>query len=375
MISRKSIVIYVFVILVVVLGVSNPIFGKGKLFEGFGEDFKGNPIWVILFLILAALVIVGLIVYNRIRKTRLDRENQIKKWLKFDEAARQRGLNKFEQELLKNMLTLSKINKINAVFKSSSLYEQLVDHALEQKRPANIISAIGDIRKKLGHIPLQLNQAISSTRQLEVQHLIKCKVTNQYESSVSIVKIETINEENWEILFQEKIDDRFTRQDEVKVFFNRDNDGEYSLRTRILNNARSGYSLILAHTTDITRVQLREYVRVSTRLPIQATVMNQSDKSGPKKDIHKGHALDICGGGIKADFPISFVEGTQLKLKIDWGSSVMDGIKTKVVCAEPWRSDSKDSHIVHLKFVSINSIDQAKIIKHVYQSEVPVQLR
>lgn len=263
-------------------------------FETFKEAtrymFETPSLSDVLFVIAGlSMAVLFLIVFpyllskHRMKKN-LERE--------FFEAGNSAGLNEEEINLL--WKCAKRIREPIKVMRIKYAFEKCVSELIKQDISA--IDSISLIRRKLGFDALPWFLPLSSTRDIDIYQTGLLSHEGHAYSSAVWEKDEV---ELHIALLDNPVKD-IRKGDRVKFSFMREGDGRYYFNAEVLRSYMDGVRLVLVlpHTDQLSKIQLREELRWKTRLPAKISIY-KSDSSQTVEESFEGTIEDISPGGVR----------------------------------------------------------------------------
>ena len=264
--------------------------------------------WLAYAIIGVALAfVVTTVVIALVRRRRWHRHT----WQSFRAAARERGLNNSQRDVLEEMARTGKLRNPLLVLSSLTAFDQQVARHLKEhthgdaREDPKLIKTLYGARDKLGFNAVPEGTALASTREIgSGQRLMvwpakggpsgfcQCVVTERDDATIKAVP-----------LLRE--DDSFLGAletgDRVKVRFWRHDDTEYRFRTRILETDPATTSIALEHSARLERIQKRDFFRVEVKFPFLFFLLNEAEMQEPPMPAGKsrhGTVVDVSAGGL-----------------------------------------------------------------------------
>jgi len=345
-----------------------------------------GEIKLVILMILLFFALLFLAVYLQAwLKGRKERANLIK-------AARKHNLSQAEKELI---ISLSKgkvrikpakvfvsIGEFHRLF--GPLMHELVEKAEHDQTARKKLDGIFALRKKLfGDVAYHFG-SITSTIQFRVGQKLNLqfsfeRVTNEFSSmvlDVDAAAITVANANERGKFFHFELGQKF------KVSFNRVDDGFYEFETTSLRSVtdQNEYCLLLAHATQIQRLQSRMYYRVKMDAPFtfrrfawdESLETRYHPGVGDPGKRYNGEILDIGGGGMLITTGENLVKNDLLTFDLTLNEeNTIHDLLAKVVEIEDKEELGTKRKLMHLQFMNIKSGEQDLITKLIHQSKLP----
>ncbi len=264
--------------------------------------------WLTFAIIGIALVFVlTTVIVALVRRRRWHRHT----WQAFRAAARERGLGNSQRDLLELMGREGKLKNPLLLLSSLTAFDQQVARHLKEQTNGTpgdhpkLIKRLSAVRDTLGFGTVQEGDALVSTREIPTgQRLMvwpakggpsgfcQCVVTERDDGAIKAVP-----------LLRE--DDSFLGSletgDRIKVRFWRHDDTEYRFRTRIVETDQTTTSIVIEHSTNLERIQKRDFFRVEVKFPIRFYLLNEAEMREPPEpagNARSGTVIDLSAGGL-----------------------------------------------------------------------------
>jgi len=336
---------------------------------------EASPIIIVLFGSCLIFVLGFIVAWEIFKTDRQKREKSEVSWQNFSEQVLQKGLNLEETKVLKNMIFGRKQIEADTIFQVANIYETSLEGYLDTFRKSNNeisipYDTLTTLRKKLGFSMLPVETPLTSTKQLN-SGLNVLFSTGKSTPPIS-AKISDITEKCWSLHVTDAVIDLEAGKS-INISFIRGGDAEYKLDSEIIE-WDSGI-LILKHTNDLSRNQLRNWVRVDVNIPcriVVTTTPSKNQKQASKEEsIAKGSSLngrivDISGGGICLRLNRGISSGVVLSLNFDLPGSSLNNVKSEIISYN-LQKNTQDVYIHRLKFNEIETALQEKIVRFVFE--------
>lgn len=265
--------------------------------------FRGPSPQEILLLIIglgALITVVSLpFFYSKLKEKQRIREN-------FFRRARDFDLTEEEASVLWKYVKETVLNP-NLVFENKAVFEKVVDRIVQNGNPEEI-KLISSIRMKLRFSSLPWFIPLTSTRDIEV-----------YQTGVLVVRNRRVDayvyDKDEEFLYIALLEPVVVKPGErVSFFFLRENDARYSFDATVekVFNEGGRTVIVVRHTSEIKRIQLRESVRWKVKLPVKFTLLKENGE-----EINaEGQLEDISVKGARVCFEgrLDIKEGDRILL-------------------------------------------------------------
>lgn len=255
---------------------------------------------------------LGLVLIVILYLTRRYRQNREQQKL-FVHQSSKLGLKSAQIEFLRLISRRLKLKNPRRLLSSASFFERHVgDHATDLAAKSlehRDLPRIAQIRQALGFDKIPLAQALTSTRQVEKGQTLLVWESHDHKEDFTPWILVDGDEASLTMspLLREKdggTPSQFRMGDEVSIRFWRDGDTEYRFDTRIIDLGAES-ALILRHTSEVERLQQRDFVRVNVHFPITLYQLDEPaepEDEGPAEQAQAAVAmLDKDGTDAAAD--------------------------------------------------------------------------
>ncbi|MFC1584367.1 PilZ domain-containing protein [Fibrobacterota bacterium] len=364
-------------IILLVSGLAISLPADDSVYDNIRKAFpSASPILIILLGSLAIFILGFFVAWEILKSDKQRREKIELSWQNFGELVSKRGLTPKETKLLKNIVEAGKQLQADTIFNSPTVYEESLDaylNTLEKKDSSELMpyDLLSRLRKKLNYSRLPVETHLTSTKQLNPG--MPVTIGNR-KSDMSIkATIKEIDERVWSLEGKDLPIGQINQNQSLPVWFIRPGDAEYRLKIRV-KEIRDG-SIVLEHTHDLQRKQLRNWVRVDVNIPCKATLVKKTggkDESPDKDDLPNGTVLegrimDISGGGICLRLSSGLSSGSTLSLNFDLPGSSLKNILSEVINYDALKKNDANVFIHRLKFCEIETATQEKIVRFVFE--------
>lgn len=341
---------------------------KGSIFDNARDYFGSQNTSPVLLLSLGfvLVVVVGLLVILEIRKAdHFHRRKMEIGWKKFYELAKKMGLTDQETLDLEVFLRKAEIISADAVFSSPLVFENCLETYLSTfgtKTPDSEYEKVRHLRELLGYHQISVDNPYVSSRQLGEG--VKVFVRHQDVSTGSSILVN--NEKSWSI--KNGFDNIKDLKGSVKVTLTRFSDGEYAIKAPILLVTKN--EIVLAHTRDLTRKQLRNWVRVEINLTVKVKLLKVKNQSQIKVgNLLVGKLSDISGGGVSLKIPTMLDSQDQMELDFELNGHKFKRIKSRVIRVNQVPMGKDDLYQHSLEFEDMESQTRERVIRFVFDKQ------
>ena len=323
---------------------------------------------VIFTLIIGTLLLIVIAVLNESRRSnKIKREMLALAMAKFDLQAEKLDMRLSSAAILKKIALKSGLQDLSSILKFSHVFESSVEKYYEIQKIGSIsdevLLQISALRKALGFSPLPRGIALTSTRQFCIgdECMIRISENDQVIRKVACQVLDS-DERHWCVTYPDGV--QVQAGTSLNMSLAKSGDAEYTFKTQVLNDLNA--ELALSHTSELTRTQQRNWLRVNVNLPVKATIIEEANMG----DIISGKIIDISGGGLGMTLPVSLRKDAMLLLSFDLPGrgKVIDMFVKIVRVGGPVDGDA--SKIVHsATFSGEVDISHEKIIQYVFEKQ------
>jgi c-di-GMP-binding flagellar brake protein YcgR len=338
-----------------------------KFYDGMflGADPTSWQVLLVGALLLAG--VVSLVAWELLRKRRGQLAKVRKQWEQFQSQARTMGLAEADVFMMRQMYQcLDALHAPDAMLRIPASYDRALDAWLASRSkklsPAEW-EHLGIVRRRLGFKGLAAEMSLSHSRQISEMQDVRMASEDGHFACVG--KVVT----NQEDLLVIESTDPVTLQAgmRIRMAFSRQGDGEYKAIFQVLRVDRENNQVYLEHTDQLTRQQLRMWVRV----PVLITGKMRR-VIGPEGTPHGVQSfdvtlLDLSGGGAM----VSSVEPVEVEsrglLDFQLNETKLEGVR--FVMLRTGRNPRNGGHVCHLCFESIDVQTQERIMRYVFERQ------
>ncbi len=349
-----------------------------ELLHAMGSGFgRMNPLAVVIagFLLIGAM---GWLVFLEIlRSARHHKEEVQIGWRYFEECATQKELSATENSLLKAVVRSGEVMSADMVFDSPYVFEDAVEAFLAEEkdrlaRDPALYGVLRSIRFKLGFLQLPAEIPLSSTRQLGDGLAVAWTMSGTALKG----QIQFVSEREWHVAAFDRLPENIRAGVELALALTRPGDAEYGIRTTLVAVRPAHRILVLAHTRNLERKQLRNWVRVEVNLPCRILVVSGPEHPGPDDRLLpagllvEGRLADLSGGGACARLPTSVPKGHKLSLNFDLpGGATFRELRAEVMRVAAVSKPGREDFEHHLKFMGLETAQQESIVRYVFEKQ------
>ena len=340
---------------------------QAQFFQSMFEGADPTSWQVVLLGVILLAGVASLVAWELFRKRRLQLTKMRRQWEQFLVQARGMGLGDADVSLMKEMYQcLDALYAPDAMLRIPASYDRALDAWLASKARKVTTSEwehLGSIRRRLGFKGLAAEMSLSHTRQIaESQDVRMASEDGHFASSGKVV----LSQEDLLVIGSHD-PVMLSVGMRIRVAFSRQGDGEYKAVLQVLRVDRENNQIHLEHTDQLTRQQLRMWVRVPVLLPGKMRrVMGAEGVPHPLASFDIT-LLDLSGGGamVSASEPVE-VESRGL-LDFQLGDTRLEGVR--FVMLRTGRTARNGGYVCHLCFESIDVQTQERIMRYVFERQ------
>lgn len=336
---------------------------------------------VITLIVVSVAIVAGLIiyhVYSRIQSTQEIRQYSVQL---FNDAARRLELTPKEKTMAFRLASYDKVKEPQTIFQSASLFERCVENEIgkvKNSRPNDDdISITNDliqgIRKKAGFHILPLEQPLGSSRNIAIGQVGAIFGSDHRKPLIEKAHVSESNEFDFTLKYDVDEEDMcyISAGDTVKFAFSRQADSVYGFTLKVVSCDSAG-TVVVEHTSEMKRNQLRQYVRIEMSLPMKFRLIQT--RNPELSEIKKGVVTpvkmsDISGGGLSFICEKSLKAGDLISVGFTLPNVKLVGIAGKVLRISIQEGKTKTFYKHHVKFVKIEPRQRDGIVKYVFDKQ------
>ncbi len=223
------------------------------------------------------------------------------------------------------------------IYENKSLFEKMVNRIVHQNISG--VRLIPSIRAKLRFDTVPWFIPLSTTRDIDLYQTGSLIVDGTYVDSAVWDKTET----ELHIAVLGPLPRPVRIGEEVGFHFVREGEGRYSFTTRVIDKYTEADRLVLVleHTGDLKRVQLRESLRWKVGVPVEFAIVDKlEEQEGQIQEFVVGKIEDIStkGARICTEELLSPKEGMFVLMRFSIGSHNFDNLLGEVVNVRNFQS-------------------------------------
>lgn len=273
--------------------------------------------FVISFLVLLVLIEIHRINYKRENDEMFGTEA-------FEDKVRAFLFTDKERRTLEKMIRASSFENKDAVINSSSHFEKAVTNFYDFRDVFTVrdetVEAVESIRNKMDFTASNPLTEVCSTRQFNVGDRIDLFLDEGRVFKHSEIVWRT--EKEWAISYDGSCGPaNFFIDKVVLVRWTRPGDAVYS--TSLSVRSCTGDTLVLPHSADLDKRQLRRWVREQVSFPVKATF--------PDGVVIGGALIDLSAGGIMIGLPVICEPGQHMHIEFELPSFGMENVEIEIL--------------------------------------------
>lgn len=283
-----------------------------------------EPLQLVGYAAIACMFLL-LLVLIEIHRINYRRENEEMFGTKtFDEKVSLVGFSDKEKRTLDKIIRYSSFENKDAVLNSSRLFEAAVTNFYDIRDVFDVrdetLEAVERLRSKLNFMASNPLAEIYSTRQFNVGDRIDLLLENGLRVKYSEIMART--EKDWTISFDTSDGSSFSLVNkEIKVRWTRPDDAIYTTVLPV-RYAEAGH-LVLLHSSNLDKRQLRRWVRRQVAFPVTAVFDDGSNVNGT--------LLDLSAGGIMVGLPKDCYPGQHLRIQFELPSFGDENVEIEIL--------------------------------------------
>lgn len=336
---------------------------------------------VITLVVIALTVITGLIIYHLYTNVRVQQQSREYSMQLFNEAAKRLELTPKERTMALRLSSYERIKEPQVLFQSASLFEKCVENEVQKIKSGkssdeDIMIAselIRGVRKKAGFNILPLEQPLASSRNISIGQVGAIFGSDHKKPLIAKAHLSDSNEFTFTLKYDVDEEDMcyISSGDTVKFAFSRQADSVYGFTLKVLSCDSAG-TIVVEHTSDMKRNQLRQYVRIELSLPMKFRLLQT--RNPELSEIKKGvitpvKMSDISGGGLSFICEKTLKAGDLISIGFTIPNLKLAGVAGKVLRVSIQEGKTKTFYKHHVKFVKIEPRQRDGIVKYVFDKQ------
>lgn len=338
-----------------------------RFFKGMFDGADPASWQVVVLGVFLLLLLGALVVWELLRKRREQLAKVRKQWENFQVQAKAAGMGDADVDLMKEMYQcLDALHAPDAMLRIPASYDRALDAWLASQG-GRISSAQWDhlegIRRRLGFKGLAAEMSLSHTRQIaEAQEV---RMATEDGNLACVGKVFANREELLTIALPDAV--KFSAGMRIRIAFSRQGDGEYKVNLPILKVDHAANQIVVEHSDQLTRQQLRMWVRVPVLIAGKMRKVIGPDGAPHALESFEVTLLDLSGGGamVSSSEPIEVESRGSLDFLL--GDTRMEGVR--FVMLRTGRNARNGGHVCHLCFENIDIQTQERIMRYVFERQ------
>ncbi|MCQ2098057.1 MAG: pilus assembly protein PilZ [Fibrobacter sp.] len=278
-------------------------------------------VWIAFF-VVSALILLVLVEINRINYRR--EHEEMFGTASFDEKVKSFMFTDKERRTLDKLIRTSPFENKDAVINSSRLFEKAVTNFYEFRDVFSVrdetVAAVESIRNKMNFTAKNPLTEVCSSRQFSAQDRIDLYLDGGRVFKHSEIVWKT--EKEWAISYDGSCGpaNLFVGKD-VMIRWTRPGDAVYSSTLEVRSSTVN--TLVLPHSDNLDKRQLRRWVREQVSFPLKATFPDGSSIGGV--------LMDLSAGGIMLGLPVACDSGVHLNIEFELPSFGMENVEVEIL--------------------------------------------
>ncbi len=250
------------------------------------------------------------------------------------------------------------------VFENKPLFEKIVSRIIQENTEG--VRLIPSIRAKLKFDTIPWFIPITSTRDIDLYQTGKLVIDGVFVDAAVWDKTET----ELHIVVLQALPRPVRTGEKVKFHFIRENEGRYSFETVVKDKYTEGDRLVLVleHTDQINRVQLRESLRWKVSLPVEFAILEDITEGAVKNaSFMNGRIDDISTKGVRicTDNLIKPTEGKYVIMNFSIGDHRFENVLGQVMNVRALQSQV----CMGIKFLKISRQEEKIIDRFILEEQ------
>lgn len=314
------------------------------------------------FLLAILLAVVAVEVLRR-RRDQLAKAKA--RWQNFATIARQMGLDDSDIERMQQMHAgMDSLHAPDAMLRIPAVYDRALDAWLRlhaNKLSDKQWSALALVRRKLKFRDLSAETSLSHTRQISEGQELRLATEDGNWTGAALVA----TNDDARMVVVSKVG--LPKDGRLRVAFSRQGDGEYKTYLPVLATKAEASEIVLGHTDQLVRQQLRMWVRVPVLLPGSMWRVIGPDGLPHPLERFDVTLLDLSGGGAMVNSSHAMEVESRGMLDFNLGETRMEGVH--FVMLRSGKASRHGSHVCHLCFENIDVQTQERIMRYVFERQ------
>ena len=333
-------------------------------------------VFIILF------VITAIVFFLYLKREQRQRQNV---WNRFKKMAGEKGLKRHQHELLLRLAKTNRLNNPLSLFTALNTFDRYAGgyavRLIERGGIENnkIIDEISKIRTVLGFDTLSENHPMRTTRQVGLgQHISLVQSDVEEDIQVACVVVSRDDRSIIVALMLQKDErylDRWFKGDLFEARLSPEGHAEYLFATKIVEIMLDEKQIVLMHSEQVERTQIRDFVRWNTNFPLALYTISRSEFERIELGIELDEATrfectatNISGGGLSVKTDRYLPPQSLVIVDPDFGG---DFPIAGVVCETIGQLDEENTlHNIHMKFIDLPGAVEKGIVRIIFQMQI-----
>ncbi|MBD3315580.1 MAG: hypothetical protein GF344_07320 [Chitinivibrionales bacterium] len=337
---------------------------------------------IVVFGVVIGAAVTALVFFHIRHQSKIARDAHSADERVFRETAERLGFSQAEVAAARNLIRRHPspirpqllLQSITVFEKSVNLeMAELIGHNEDPRKLEEGDTVISSIRRKAGFMHVPLEHPLVSTRNISLGQTGAVFGRDTQTPLIQKASVSSRNERTLTLHYevdQEEIV-RLSPGDRIRFAFSRHNDGLYDVPLRIVNSDDAG-NIVVYHTTELHRNQLRQYVRIEANLPVRFRLLQtlEPDKSEiPLRESAEGRMSDISGGGLSFLCEKSLKPGDLVSVNFALPNSRFAGVSCKILRISLQEGKTTTYYKHHAQFMGIEDRKRDAIVRYVFEKQ------
>ncbi|MFP4520586.1 MAG: flagellar brake protein [Fibrobacterota bacterium] len=343
---------------------------------------KASTGMIIGLVIFTAAAIGAIALYEYYKNSEKKDTLKKKSRAEFNKGLFSKGLTEPERNTLKSMVKQSALEMPDRVLENIKAFEEVIDSTVKyfeskgtQDDFNDDLLIIGSIRDKLGFRNLSPDCPLVSTRELAPGQPCSIALGGSGVAGYGTF-IQNVNEMEFSIKplgGGSGPGVAVSSGEKLNFSLIRAGDAEYHFGVNVRRIDGSG-AIVCGHSTDLKRKQLREFVRMDIRVPVNMRIIHsENEDSDNFRNAVKltGRTVDISGGGIKVALEQKMDVNDIVVMSFKLFDYQFRGFKARVLRNYSKAAPDGDGEMFyhHMQFLDLENQDRERIIKGIFERQ------
>ena len=316
----------------------------------------------LLWIFLTVVMVLALVALWEFHRSSYRREHEVMFGTPlFDALVKELGLAPAEVKVLEKLVRASKYENKDAILNTASLFESAVSNYYDYKSVEKVLpenrTIIETLRNKLNFTAENHLATICSTRQYNVGNRVDLVLDNGQKMSHS--EILQRDEAQMSVAYDDSLGaGRSMVGRSILLRWTRPEDAVYTARVEVLSY-RDG-ELIISHSGNLEKKQLRRWVREIVNFPVEATFSDGS--------VYQGVLLDLSAGGILLGLPLDCFSGQHMKIRFELPSFGEEDVEIEILRNLGHKNPKyPDLFILTASFAGAFGWTQERVLQYIFE--------